>query len=114
MRSFYISSNGYGVFVNSSDKVSYEIASDTVSKVSITVPGEEIEYFVIGGENLHEVLSNYTTLTGKPALPPAKTFGLWLSTSFTTTYDEETITSFIDGMAERIFLFRCFTLTAFG
>lgn len=33
---FYISSNGYGVFVNSSDKVSYEIASDTVSKVSIT------------------------------------------------------------------------------
>ena len=98
---FYISSNGYGVFVNSSDKVSYEIASDTVSKVSITVPGEEIEYFVIGGENLHEVLSNYTTLTGKPALPPAKTFGLWLSTSFTTTYDEETITSFIDGMAER-------------
>ncbi len=69
---FYISSNGYGVFVDSSDKVSYEIASDTVSKVSITVPGEEIEYFVIGGENLHEVLSNYTTLTGKPTLPPAE------------------------------------------
>lgn len=115
---FYISSNGYGVFVNSSDKVSYEIASDTVSKVSITVPGEEIEYFVIGGENLHEVLSNYTTLTGKPALPPAKTFGLWLSTSFTTTYDEETITSFIDGMAERdiplqMFHFDCFWMKGY-
>ena len=115
---FYISSNGYGVFVNSSDKVSYEIASDTVSKVSITVPGEEIEYFVMGGENLHEVLSNYTTLTGKPALPPAKTFGLWLSTSFTTTYDEETITSFIDGMAERdiplqMFHFDCFWMKGY-
>lgn len=115
---FYISSNGYGVFVNSSDKVSYEIASDTVSKVSITVPGEEIEYFVIGGENLHEVLSNYTTLTGKPALPPAKTFGLWLSTSFTTNYDEETITSFIDGMAERdiplqMFHFDCFWMKGY-
>ena len=115
---FYISSNGYGVFVNSSDKVSYEIASDTVSKVSITVPGEEIEYFVIGGENLHEGLSNYTTLTGKPALPPAKTFGLWLSTSFTTTYDEETITSFIDGMAERdiplqMFHFDCFWMKGY-
>lgn len=115
---FYISSNGYGVFVNSSDKVSYEIASDTVSKVSITVPGEEIEYFVIGGENLHEVLSNYTTLTGKPALPPAKTFGLWLSTSFTTIYDEETITSFIDGMAERdiplqMFHFDCFWMKGY-
>ena len=115
---FYISSNGYGVFVNSSDKVSYEIASDTVSKVSITVPGEEIEYFLIGGENLREVLANYTTLTGKPALPPAKTFGLWLSTSFTTTYDEETITSFIDGMAERdiplqMFHFDCFWMKGY-
>lgn len=110
---FYISSRGYGVFVNSSDKVSYEVASDTVSKVSITVPGEKLEYFMIGGENLHEVLSNYTTLTGKPALPPAYTFGLWLTTSFTTKYDEETVTSFIDGMAERdiplqVFHFDCF------
>lgn len=110
---FYISSRSYGIFVNSSDKVSYEVASDTVSKVSITVPGESLEYFVIGGENLHEVLANYTTLTGKPALPPAYTFGLWLTTSFTTKYDEETVTSFIDGMAERdiplqVFHFDCF------
>ena len=36
---FYASSNGYGVFVNSPDNVSFEVASDTVSKVSITVPG---------------------------------------------------------------------------
>lgn len=98
---FYISSKGYGVFVNSSDKVSYEVASETVSNIAITVPGEELEYFVIGGANLKEVLSNYTTLTGKPALPPAYTFGLWLSTSFTTEYNEETVNSFIDGMAER-------------
>lgn len=110
---FYISSKGYGVLVNSSDKVSFEVNSDTVSKVTFTVPGEELEYFIIGGENLEEVLTNYTTLTGKPALPPAYTFGLWLSTSFTTNYDEETVNSFIDGMAERkiplqVFHFDCF------
>jgi len=110
---FYISSNSYGVFVNSSDKVSYEVMSDTVSKVSFTVPGEELEYFVIGGANLEEVIENYTNLTGKPALPPAYSFGLWLSTSFTTNYDEETINSFIDGMNERdiplqVFHFDCF------
>ncbi len=115
---FYVSSRGYGVFVNSSDKVSYEVASDTVSKVSFTVPGERLEYFMIGGENLTEVLANYTTLTGKPALPPAYTFGLWLTTSFTTNYDEETVTSFIDGMAERdiplqVFHFDCFWMKEF-
>ncbi|MBQ4592640.1 MAG: alpha-xylosidase [Clostridia bacterium] len=115
---FCISSRGYGVFVNSSDNVSYEVGSDTVSKVSITVPGESLEYFIIGGENLRGVLSNYTTLTGKPALPPAWTFGLWLTTSFTTKYDEETIHSFIDGMAERdiplqVFHFDCFWMKEF-
>ena len=110
---FYVSSRGYGVFVNSSDKISFEVASDTVSKVSFTVPGEKLEYFIIGGENIGEVLQNYTTLTGKPALPPAYTFGLWLTTSFTTKYDEETVCSFIDGMAQRdiplqVFHFDCF------
>jgi len=115
---FYISSRGYGVFVNSSDKVSCEVASETVSKVSLTLPGEEMEYFIIGGNDLHEVLSGYTSLTGKPALPPAYSFGLWLSTSFTTKYDEETVTSFIDGMADRdiplqVFHFDCFWMKEF-
>lgn len=115
---FYLSSKGYGVFVNSTDKVSYEVCSDTVSKVSMTVPGESLEYYVFGGANLTDVLKGYTDLTGKPSLPPAFSFGLWLTTSFTTTYDEETITSFIDGMAERdiplqVFHFDCFWMKGF-
>ena len=110
---FYVSSDGYGIFVNSTDNVSFEVCSDTVSKVSFTVPGECLEYFVIGGGSVANVLENYTDLTGKPALPPAFTFGLWLSTSFTTKYDEETVNSFVDGMAERdipleVFHFDCF------
>lgn len=115
---FCVSSRGYGVFVNSSDNVSYEVASDTVSKMSFTVPGEKLEYFMIGGADITEVLSNYTDLTGKPSLPPAYTFGLWLTTSFTTDYDEKTVTSFIDGMAERdiplqVFHFDCFWMKEF-
>lgn len=98
---FYVSSRSYGVLVNSSDRVSFEVMSDTVSRVSFTLPGEELEYFVVGGEDMEDVIRNYTTLTGKPALPPAYSFGLWLSTSFTTNYDEATVNSFIDGMAER-------------
>lgn len=115
---FYISSKGYGIFVNSSDKVSFEVCSDTVSKVSFTVPGEKLEYFVIGGGNITEVIENYTTLTGKPSLPPAYTFGLWLTTSFTTNYDEKTVSSFIDGMEQRdiplqVFHFDCFWMKEF-
>ncbi len=115
---FYLSSNRYGIFVNSSDHVSFEVGSDTVSNVSFTIPGERLEYFVFGGDSLGQVLESYTTLTGKPALPPAWSFGLWLTTSFTTTYDEETINSFIGGMARReiplqVFHFDCFWMREF-
>ncbi|WP_136604026.1 alpha-xylosidase [Paenibacillus dokdonensis] len=110
---FYLSSKGYGVFVNNPGLVSFEVGSEKVSKVQFSVEGEKLEYFIISGETLRHVLQNYTALTGKPALPPAWTFGLWLTTSFTTNYDEETVMSFVDGMKERdlplhVFHFDCF------
>jgi alpha-D-xyloside xylohydrolase len=110
---FYITNQGYGVLVNHPERVSFEIASENVSKVQFSVPGEYLEYYIIGGASLKEVLQNYTKLTGRPALPPAWSFGLWLTTSFTTSYDEATVNSFIDGMIERdlplhVFHFDCF------
>jgi alpha-D-xyloside xylohydrolase len=60
--------------------------------------GEPLGYFLIYGPSPKEVLSRYTALTGRPALPPAWSFGLWLTTSFTIDYDEDTVTSFIHGM----------------
>ena len=115
---FYLSSRGYGVLANQTGPVSYEVASDTVSKVSMTVPGESLEYFLISGENPADVLRNYTALSGKPALTPAKSLGLWLSTSFTTNYDESTVSGFLDGMKQRniplqMFHFDCFWMKAF-
>jgi alpha-D-xyloside xylohydrolase len=110
---FYITNKGYGVFVNHPERVSFEIGSETVSRVQFSVPGEALEYYIIGGASLKDVLDNYTRLTGRPALPPAWSFGLWLTTSFTTSYDEVTVNSFVDGMAERnlplhVFHFDCF------
>lgn len=110
---FYVTNRGYGVFVNHPELVSFEVGSEKVSKTQFSVPGERLEYFLVGGDSLKEVLHDYTSLTGKPALPPAWSFGLWLTTSFTTNYDEATVTSFVDGMAERglplaVFHFDCF------
>ena len=98
---FYITSKGYGVLVNDPGPVSYEIGSEHVSRAQLCVPGEKIDFMIIGGENMKGALSNYCALTGYPALPPAWSFGLWLTSSFITSYDEETVTSFVDGMKER-------------
>ncbi|KKI92227.1 alpha-glucosidase [Bacillus sp. SA1-12] len=115
---FYLSNKNYGVFVNHPELVSFEIASENVSKVQFSVTGQHLDYFLIGGSSMKKVIEGYTELTGKPALPPAWTFGLWLSTSFTTNYDEATVNQFIDGMAERdlpvhVFHFDCFWMKEF-
>lgn len=109
---FYLSNRGYGVFVNHPEKVEFEIGTEQVAKAAFSVQGENLDYFLIGGPSMKEVLMRYTDLTGKPARLAPWTYGLWLSTSFTTDYDEKTVMSFIDGMEERgiplsVFHFDC-------
>ncbi|RAO73998.1 uncharacterized protein BHQ10_010010 [Talaromyces amestolkiae] len=98
---FYLSSKGYGVFVRHAGKVSLELQSERTTRVNISVPGQELEYFIIFGGTPKEVLRRYTALTGQPSLVPAWSYNLWLTTSFTTSYDEKTVTGFLDGFRDR-------------
>lgn len=116
---FYMTNRGYGIFINHTGKVSLEIGTEVVDKVQISVPGEELEIFFIYGTNPREIIKRYTDFLGKPAKVPDWSFGLWLSTSFTTNYDEATVNSFLDGMAEReipvsAFHFDCFWMKEFS
>ncbi|MES4907687.1 MULTISPECIES: alpha-xylosidase [unclassified Streptomyces] len=115
---FHMTNRGYGVFVNHPGKVSYEVGSESVGQVQFSVEDQSLEYFVVHGPTPKQVLERYTALTGRPALPPAWALGLWLTTSFTTEYDEATVGRFIDGMAERgiplsVFHFDCFWMRAY-
>ena len=114
---FYITSKGYGVLVNTPARVSFEIGTEQVMRAQFGVPGEDLDYFFILGPTPKQVLARLGALSGRPALPPAWSFGLWLTTSFTTQYDEATVQSFVDGMAERkiplhVFHFDCFWMKA--
>jgi alpha-D-xyloside xylohydrolase len=116
---FYLTNRGYGVLVNDPGHVSYEIGSETVERVQFSVPGESLEYYLIYGPSPKQILERYTALTGRPASVPAWSYGLWLSTSFTTSYDEETVTGIIDAMVERdlplsVFHFDCFWMREFN
>ena len=68
---FYMTNRGYGVLVNSSGRVSYEVCSEMVTRVQFSLPGEKIDFMVVGGGDGKTVLQNYTALTGRPALLPA-------------------------------------------
>lgn len=115
---FYLSNRGYGIFVNNPGKVSFEVGTERVEKVGFSVPGERLDFFYIGGADMKESIRLYTDLTGKPALPPEWSFGLWLSTSFLTDYDEDTVLCTIEQMTENgipisVFHFDCFWMQGY-
>ncbi|KAI0781168.1 alpha-glucosidase [Trametes elegans] len=110
---FYITNRNYGVFVNHPGEVEFEVGSEKVSRVGASVVGESLEYFIIYGPTPLEILERYTRITGRPALLPSWTYGLWLSTSFLTSYDEKTVSGFLEGMKTRNCPVRVFHLDCF-
>jgi alpha-D-xyloside xylohydrolase len=97
---FYLTNQGYGVLVNHPGRVSFEVASHNIERVQFSVEDHSLDYYIFGGPTMKQALEQYTALSGRPALPPDWSFGLWLSTSFTTNYDEKAILSNIDHMEE--------------
>ena len=114
---FYLTNKNYGVLVDQLDHVSYEVQSDKMTKVQMSVPGEKLRIYVIVGSSPKDVLTRYTEFTGRAPLPPDWSYGLWLSTSFLTSYDEKTVTSYLDRMRDidipvHVFHFDCFWMRA--
>lgn len=97
---FYFTTAGYGVFINHTERVSLEVGSEINTRVQFSVPGQKLEYLVIYGPTPKDILRKYTALTGRAPQVPTWSYGLWLSTSFTTDYSEATVNGFVDRMEE--------------
>ena len=54
---FYLSSKGYGVFVNHPGEVAFEVGSERLSRVGFSVADTTLEYFLIYGDSPLQVLS---------------------------------------------------------
>ena len=73
---FFQSPKGYALFW---DNYSPTVFTDNASGTRFTSTGTEIDYYVMEGETSADVLSHLRTLTGKAAMPPLWTFGLYQS-----------------------------------
>ena len=60
---FYMTNNGYGILVDSTDNVSFEVASEKVEYVGFSVPGERIKYYLFHGPSPKKIMNEYTALT---------------------------------------------------
>jgi alpha-D-xyloside xylohydrolase len=76
---FGLSSRGYGLFVNSSAQIDFDLGATSSLSAVFTLQAAELDYFVIYGPRLTDVLRRYWRLTGTPPLPPRWSFGFWTS-----------------------------------
>ncbi len=76
---FFMSTRGYGVFVNESRPMTFWVGSRETCKNLFAVEGDLIDYFFFYGPSFKKVLDTYTELTGKPPVPPKWSFGTWIS-----------------------------------
>ncbi len=110
---FYLSNKGYGILVNHPGCVGFEVASHHVSRVQFSVEGQSLDYYIFAGEDMKHALELYTAMSGRPPKLPDWSFGLWLSTSFTTNYNETDIMANIErmeaeGIPISVFHFDCY------
>jgi len=75
---FFLSSNGYGMFVHTSAPVTFDFGHDFDQHTVIYTGDEVLDLFVFLGQP-KDVLSEYTALTGRSPVPPLWSFGLWMS-----------------------------------
>ncbi|HTX17183.1 MAG TPA: TIM-barrel domain-containing protein [Bacteroidota bacterium] len=75
---FFLSSKGYGIFLNSTFPNTFDFGKDTLYEFSID-GGGRMDYFFILGPLFSRILDRYTQLTGRPSFPPRAVFGLGLS-----------------------------------
>ena len=84
---FYLSTKGYGLFLNSSAKTDWQIGTTDLSALQFAVLDSQIDYFVIGGKTPKDIIKGYCTLTGFAKLPPLWSFGLWMSRNSYVSWD---------------------------
>ncbi|OGV54413.1 MAG: hypothetical protein A2017_03805 [Lentisphaerae bacterium GWF2_44_16] len=74
---FFMSTNGYGIFVNTTHHIVFDMCKNKPSEFSWQDARGEIDYYIIYGPSFKDILDVYTDITGKPKLPPEWAFGLW-------------------------------------
>jgi alpha-D-xyloside xylohydrolase len=74
---FLMSTGGYGIFVNTTFRNRWDIGSRSVVSYTFLIDDPRLDFFIIYGPSLKQVLARYEEITGWPAFPPKKSFGFW-------------------------------------
>jgi alpha-D-xyloside xylohydrolase len=88
---FFLSTRGYGLFVDSTSFVNFDMAASNHATWSLIVPDEALDYYVIAGPEPKAIIRRYAELVGFPTVPPKWAFGLWVSSGFVAEGAEDVL-----------------------
>lgn len=75
---FFMSNRGYGIFMHTSAPVTCDFGASYVGATKLFMADETADLFLFFGTP-KTMLDEYTSLTGKAAMPPLWSFGTWMS-----------------------------------
>ncbi len=75
---FYLSSSGYGLFLNTSNRVLLSLADVSTRAVAYRNEGPTLDQFFFGGQPA-AILRDYRRVTGFPPILPTWSYGVWMS-----------------------------------
>ncbi|MEJ5201990.1 MAG: TIM-barrel domain-containing protein, partial [Anaerolineales bacterium] len=86
---FFMSTRGYGMFINTSFPVTVRIGDLTAAALSLIVDyAPMLDTYLIYGPTLKQILKRYTQITGDPQMPPKWSFGHWMGRITYTSQEE--------------------------
>ena len=76
---FFVSMGGqggaYGLFIDNNFRTGFDFGHRNYDQLEISADGGPIDYYLIAGPTVPDVVRSYTELTGKPPLPPRWSLG---------------------------------------
>ncbi|OWY69657.1 hypothetical protein B7486_20120 [cyanobacterium TDX16] len=76
---FYMSTRGYGLFVESFEPGSFDFNATDRDHVLLKYRASRLRIVFIDGPDFASILDDYTDLSGRPRVPPAWSFAPWKS-----------------------------------
>ncbi|MDX9979891.1 MAG: glycoside hydrolase family 31 protein, partial [Lentisphaeria bacterium] len=74
---FFMSTRGAGVLVNTTHRIVFDMCAEDADHFEWRDGSGAVDYYVFVAPTFLELLDLYTSLSGRPKLPPEWSFGLW-------------------------------------
>jgi alpha-glucosidase (family GH31 glycosyl hydrolase) len=86
---FFVSTNGYGIFFHTDRQTTWDMGESAADAYTFAADAPEMDYYFIEGPSPRDIVSRYTSLTGRSPLLPKAAYGINFGTYSGGTWGHE-------------------------